>query len=71
MRVGKNIGQPAGIEENRGVTYIYIYIGSGHHVVVAGGQRCHRVATSMTLPPVTQGGGVCGLCVNSNHTSRM
>ena len=68
MRVGKNIGQPADIKDNRGVTCIYI--GSGHHVVVAGGQRCDRVATSDTSP-VTQGGGVCGLCVNSNHTSRM
>ena len=49
VRVGKNIGQPADIKDNRGVTYI----GSGHHVVliVAGGQRCHRVATSMIHPP--------------------
>ena len=48
MRVGTNIGQPADIKDNGGVTYIYI--GSGHHVVVAGGQRCHIVATSMIHP---------------------
>ena len=47
MGVGKNIGQPADVKDNRGVTYI----GPGHHVVVAGGQRCHRVATSMIHPP--------------------
>ena len=39
VRVGKNIGQSADIKDNRGVTYIYV--GSGHHVVVTGGQRCH------------------------------
>ena len=51
MRVGKDIGQPADLKDNRGVIYIYIYIGSGHHAVVAGGQRRHRVATSMIHPP--------------------
>ena len=51
VRVGKNIGQPADIKDNRGVTYTYTYIGPGHHVVLAGGQRCHRVATSVIHPP--------------------
>ena len=46
VRVGKNIKQPAEentgvIEENTGV--IYIYIGSGHYVVVADRRRCHIV----------------------------
>ena len=34
-----------GIEENTG-GLMYIYIESGHHVVLAGGLRRHRVATS-------------------------
>ena len=35
VRVGKNIKQPAGRGEYRSDTYIHIYIGSGHYVVVA------------------------------------
>ena len=45
MCLGENIRQPAGIEENTGGV-MYIYIESGHYVVLAGGLRCHRVATS-------------------------
>jgi len=41
VRVGKNIKQPAGRGEYRSDTYIYI--GSGHYVVVADRRRCHIV----------------------------
>ena len=39
-----------GIEENTGGV-MYIYIESGHHVVllIAGGLRCHGVATSTII----------------------
>ena len=47
-----------------------MYVASGHHVVVAGGQRCQSSDVYDTSP-VTQGGGVYGLCVDSDHTSRM
>ena len=42
VRVGKNIKQPAGRGEYRSDIY-YIYIGSGHYVVVADRRRCHIV----------------------------
>ena len=41
VRVGKNIKQAAGRGEYRSDTYIYI--GSGHYVVVADHQRCDIV----------------------------
>ena len=37
-----------GIEENTGGV-MYIYIESVHHVVLAGGLRCHRVAMSTII----------------------
>ena len=44
-------------------TYIYIYIGSGHYVVVADRRRCHIVRIYV---PSVQGGGGCGMCLSSN-----
>ena len=43
VRVGKNIKQPAGRGEYTSDIIIYIYIGSGHYVVVADRRRCHIV----------------------------
>ena len=70
MRAGENIRQLAGTEENTGGV-MYIYIESGHYVVLAGGLRCHRVATSTTIKnksmPASTSGTKSPFCINTNQ----